>query len=188
MKAIKLFMISLGVISLASCSSAKQATVNNGEQEIEQLCHFLTNEEYFYANATAESTDMQMAKDKAVNSARAAIAASISTAVENFSKRYRNDVNNELNEKTEERLQILTKQTISGSTVVCDRIVRTVDGKYRSYISVGLSKNQITDAIERAIMEDEKLKLDYQQAQFDKVADAEITKADVQGQGTQSAQ
>lgn len=180
MKAIKLFLVSLGVISMTSCSSTKQTTVNNGEQEIEQLCHFLTSEEYFYANATAESTDMQMAKDKAVNSARAAIAASISTAVENFTKRYRNDVNNELNEKTEERLQILTKQTIAGSTVVCDRMVRTADGKYRSYISVGLSKSQITNAIEKAIMEDEKLKLDFQQTKFDEVADEAIIKSGVQ--------
>ncbi|HIZ25574.1 LPP20 family lipoprotein [Barnesiella sp. An55] len=179
MKAIKLLLISLGVISLASCSSTKQAA-NSGEQEVEQLCHFLTSEEYFYANATAESTDMQMAKDKAVNSARASIASSISTAVENFSKRYRNDINTELNEKTEERLQLITKQTLSGSTIVCDRIVRTADGKYRAYISVGLSKTEITDAIEKAILEDEKLKLDYQQAQFDKVADETIAKSGVQ--------
>lgn len=74
-------------------------------------------------------------------------------------------------EKTEDRLEILVKQTLNSSTVVCDRMTRTNTGKYRAYISVKLNKSGVKEALKKGIMEDKELKLNYDQALFDKVAD-----------------
>ncbi len=178
MKTIKLTLMALCVLSLTCCTSAKQALVsNNNEVEIEQLCHYTTDENNFYANASAVSTDMQMAKDKAISAARVEIANTMSIVVENFVKRYRKDVNDQLDQKTEDRLQTITKETLSGSTVICDRLTRTADGKYRSYISVKLPKKEVKDSIEKVLRENNVLKLETDQTNFDKIADAEIAKA-----------
>ena len=180
MKISKLFVASIAIVgAMTACSSSKGAVAkpNSDEVEVTQLCHSLTDEEAFYANAIAESSDAQMAKDKAVASARAEIAANLQAAVENFSKRYRKDVNDQLDAKVEDRLQILVKQNLKGSTFTCDRITRTNTGKYRAYTTVKLSKKEIEETIERGLLEDKELKLNFDQAQFDKVADEEIAKA-----------
>ncbi|MDD2960603.1 MAG: hypothetical protein PHR45_00780 [Muribaculaceae bacterium] len=178
MKTIKIFAIAACVLLFTSCGGSKKvAKTNSDEVEVTQLCHNLSDEENYFANSVAQSSDMQMAKDKAINSGRAELAATLSTAVENFTKRYRKDVNDQLDQKTEDRLQILVKQTLSGSTVVCDRITRTQDGLYRAYVSVKLSKKEVSAALERAILENQELKLNFDQAQFDKVADEAIKSA-----------
>lgn len=165
--------------AMTACSSSKNtvAKPNSDEVEVTQLCHSLTDEENFFANAIAESSDAQMAKDKAVASARSEIAANLQAAVENFSKRYRKDVNDQLDAKVEDRLQIIVKQNLRGSTITCDRITRTKTGKYRAYTTVRLSKKEIEAALERGLLEDKELKLNFDQAQFDKIADEEIGKA-----------
>lgn len=174
----KLIYLFLGAVLLVSCGSKKVAVKpNSDETEITQLCHMTSDTENYYANSVAESTDMQMAKDKAINSARAEIAATLQVSVEQFTKRYRKDVNNILEQKTEDRLEFLVKQSLSASTIVCDKITRTSKGTYRAYVTVGLNKKEVIKALEMGILEDKELKLNYDQTLFDKVADEAIRKA-----------
>ena len=178
MKIVKLCLIATSAMAIvASCGSTKQQMTNAGEVEIEQLCHYTTDDNFFYANGVAESSDMQMAKDKAINSARAEIAASLKISVENFVKRYRRDVNDQLEQKTEDRLQTITKEKLNSSNVVCDRLTRTETGKYRAYVSVGLGKAAIKEAWEQTLKEVKENKLDFNQQEFDKIADAAIAEA-----------
>lgn len=169
----KLIYLFLVAILFVSCGGSKKnvKSANSDEVEVTQLCQYMTDDENYYANSVAESTDMQMAKDKAINSARAEIASTIEAYLEQFVKRYRKDVNATLDEKTEDRLEILVKQILNSSTVVCDRMTRTNTGKYRAYISVKLNKSGVKEALKKGIMEDKELKLNYDQALFDKVAD-----------------
>lgn len=180
MNFLRMTTVALSLIVMASCASGKKSTApkaNSDEVEVTQLCHKLTDSENFYANAVAESSDMQMAKDKAINSARAEIGATLSVVVESFTKRYRKDVNDQLEQKTEDRLELLVKQTLANSTVDCDRVTRTTAGKYRAYVTVKLVKKEIADALEKAILEDKELKLNFDQSQFDKVADEAMREA-----------
>lgn len=177
MKILRFFCLATCIMAMASCGGSKKAAVakpNSGETEVTQLCHQVTDDENYFANSVAESSDMQMSKDKAINSGRAELAATLSIVVENFTKRYRKDVNDILDQKTEDRLQTLVKQTLSGSTVTCDRITRTDKGQYRAYVSVRLAKKDVAAALEKAVLENKELKLNFDQAQFDKVANEAI--------------
>lgn len=165
-------------VALTCCSASKNQT-NSDEKEIVQLCNYTTYDQTFYANGIAESTDMQMAKDKAISSARAQISASLNLAVENFVKRFRTDTNDVLDQKTEDRLQTLTIQTLTGSSLVCERLVRTDTGKYRAYVSVALPKQAVIDAAKKALDDEKKANLDTRMAEFDKIAEQEIIKAGV---------
>lgn len=180
MNALRISAVAVSLVIMASCASGKKSTVaqaNSDEVEVTQLCHKLTDSENFYANAIAESSDMQMAKDKAINSARAEISATLSVVVESFTKRYRKDVNDSLEQKTEDRLELLVKQTLANSAVDCERVTRTNQGKYRAYVTVKLVKKEVADALEKAILEDKELKLNFDQSQFDKVADEAMKEA-----------
>ncbi len=179
MNFLRLSALASCLVLMASCASGKKSAPqgNSDEVEVVQLCHKITDNETYYANAIAESTDMQMSKDKAINSARAEISAALSVFVESFTKRYRQDYNDQLEQKTEDKLELAVKQTLSGSSVDCERVTRTNTGKYRSYVTVKLAKKEITDALEKAIFEDEKLKLNFDQTQFDKIADEAMKEA-----------
>lgn len=174
-----LSIISLAAIAILStnCSSAKSPKANKGEQEIVQLCNYTTDETTFYANGVAESTDMQMAKDKAAESARAQLSATLKVAIESFTKRYRYEVNDVLEQKTEDRLQLLTVSTLQNSSVCCERVVKTENGKYRAYVSVALPKNVVVESLKRLAEKELRLSLDERQKAFDKIAEEEIAKA-----------
>ncbi len=177
MKLYSILTIVAMATALTCCSANKKTKANKGEQEIVQLCSYSTDETTFYGNGVAESTDMQMAKDKATTSARAEISATLNIAVENFVKRYRTDTNDTLDQKTEDRLQTLTIQTLANSTVCCERVVRAENGKYRAYVSVALPKTVVADAAKRAMAEQKEATLDDRASAFDKIVEQEIVKA-----------
>lgn len=174
----KLALMSLVLVFTTGCASAKKKTQTNADEtEVIQYCNYMTDEDNFYGNGIGQSTSMQSAKDKAMLAARQQITEDVEATVETFTKRYRKDVNDDMQEKTENRLQVLARQTLSNTGVACDKLMRTTDGKYRSYISLRLSKTAIKQALQTALLEDESLKLDFDQAQFDKVADEAFAEA-----------
>lgn len=171
-KTIAAFSIA-SIVLLTACSSGKSVTKpNDDEVELNTLCNYQTDAENYYANSVAESSDRQMAKDKAIAAARAELSSNLSIAVEQVIKRYRQDVNGNLNEKFEDRLVTITQATLVNSTVICDRMTRTNTGKYRSYITVHLSKKEVAEAIKNAIRQNTELQIDADSAEFDKYVDS----------------
>lgn len=168
MKLITTIMLSMLVLTSIACASAKKYATNSGEQEVQQLCNYTTDETDFYGNGIAESTDMQMAKDKATTAARAQVANTIKMSMEQYTKRFRSDVNDELDQKTEDSLQAITVQTLSGCSVVCERVVRAENGKYRAYVSVKLPKQPMIDAVKEQLKKDTRKSLDEREAAFEK--------------------
>ena len=169
MKLFSSISISVFCILACSCSSNKNTPKpNDDEKELAQLCNYTTDEEYFYANAFAESVDRQMAKDKAVTIARAELSATLSTIVDSFTKRYRKTVNNGIDAKTEDRLILTSKTALRESVIICDRITMTKGGIFRAYISVQLSKADVKEAMKTALLEENEAKINFNEQQFDK--------------------
>lgn len=175
MKLFNFISIAALCIFMCSCSSNKNTPKpNKDEREISQLCHYVTDNEYFYANAFAESTDRQMAKDKAIATARAELSATLSTVVDSFSKRYRKTANGGIQPKTEDRLILTSKTTLKESIIICDRITQTKDNTFRAYVTIQLSKADVSEAIKAAILEDEESKVNFSQKEFDKSIDESL--------------
>ncbi len=168
MKRFNIISIAISCILICSCSSNKNTPKpNDDEKELAQLCHYTTDDDYFYANAFAESSDRQMAKDKAIAVARAELSATLSTVVDSFTKRYRKAVKNNINPKIEDRLILTSNTTLHESIVICDRITLTNDNIFRAYVTIQLSKIDVYEAMEAAFLEDEEAKLSFDQQQFD---------------------
>lgn len=168
MSQLKIFSIAVFCALICSCSSNKNTPKpNKDEKELAQLCHYTTDDEYFYANAFAESSDRQMAKDKAIATARAELSATLSTVVDSFTKRYRKAVNGGIQPKTEDRLILTSNTTLHESIVICDRITLTKDNVFRAYVTLQLSKTDVYEAMEAAFLEDNEAKINFDQQQFD---------------------
>lgn len=175
MKLTSLILVIAAFVASTSCASAKKVKANKGEKEIEQLCNYTTDQTAYYANGVAESTDMQMAKDKAATLARAEMAQNIKVSVERFNKMYRIDTNGEMSSKLEDEVQTITMQTIEDSDIVCSRYVKLDNGKYRAYVSVKLLKKAVEDAIRETLKKDAKELLDQYQKQFEQAINEAIT-------------
>lgn len=178
MKLSTAFILATVILASSACASAKKPKANKGESEITLLCDYTTDETAFYANAVEESTNMQMAKDKAALAARAEIAQAVKMSIETFTQQYRNDENAEAQQKTDNSMQSITVQTMSGCIIVCNRIVRTDSGKYRAYVSMKLPKDDVVNAIREALAKDDASKsLDQRQAEFEKAIQNAIIKS-----------
>lgn len=175
MKFITAIILSAGILATSACASAKKPKANKGENEIEQLCNYVTDETAYYGNGIGESTDMQMAKDKATAAARAEIAEAVKISLERFTKRFRSDRDNTAEQKFEDSMQTITVQTMAGTSIICSRVVRAENGRYRAYVSVKLPKETVVNAVKDAVVKNEPGKsLDERQQDFDNSIREEI--------------
>jgi predicted transcriptional regulator len=179
----------LGAIALTvligGCKSKEKAasTKDQGETLIEVYCsgpEYQSNNEYFRANQVGESVDQATAKKKAMSNARADLASAIQTTVKGVIDNYVNS--RELNnvEEAEERFESLTREVIdqklTGVKTICEKTTKTSTGNYKTYIALELAGDELMNAMNARLSQDDKLKIDYDYEQFKKTFDAEMEK------------
>ena len=75
-----LFSISI----IIGCKNSQKPTMAKGEKEIVLHCsgpEYMSNKKMFRANATGESSDLEIARKKATSNAKAALASQIETTI-----------------------------------------------------------------------------------------------------------
>jgi predicted transcriptional regulator len=179
----------LGAIALtvliSGCKSKEKAasTKDQGETLIEVYCsgpEYQSNNEFFRANQVGESVDQATAKKKAMSNARADMASAIQTTVKGVIDNYVNS--RELNnvEDAEERFESLTREVIdqklTGVKTICEKTTKTSTGNYKTYIALELAGDELMNAMNARLSQDDKLKIDYDYEQFKKTFDAEMEK------------
>lgn len=141
---------------------------------------YYTNSEYFRANSFGESTDHIISKKKALSNVRSELAGSINTKVQAVIDNYLKS--SELNnvEETEERFESLTrvvvKQELTGIRTICETVTRTSDGKYKTYIAIELSAQDIIGELQERLSKDEMLKIDYDYEKFKQTFEEEMNR------------
>ncbi len=172
-------------VVISGCKSKEKAasTKDQGETLIEVYCsgpEYQSNNEYFRANQVGESVDQATAKKKATSNARADLAAAIETQVKGVIDNYVNsrEMNNQ--EEAEERFESLTREVINqkltGVKTICEKTTKTSTGNYKTYIALELAGDELMNAMNERLSQDDKLKIDYDYEQFKKTFDAEMEK------------
>jgi len=175
----------VSVVVISGCKSKEKAasTKDQGETLIEVYCsgpEFQSNNEYFRANQVGESVDQATAKKKAMSNARADLASAIQTRVKAVIDNYVNS--RELNnvEEAEERFESLSREVIdqelTGVKTLCEKTTKTSTGNYKTYIALELAGDELMNAMNARLSQDDKLKIDYDYEQFKKTFDAEMEK------------
>jgi len=172
-------------VIISGCKSKEKAasSKDQGETLIEVYCsgpEYFSNNEYFRANQVGESVDQATAKKKAMSNARADLASSVQTTIKGVVDNYVNS--RELNnvEEAEERFESLTREVIdqklTGVKTICEKTTKTSEGKYKTYVALELSGDELMNAMNERLSKDAKLKIDYDYEQFKKTFDSEMDK------------
>ena len=84
------------------------------------------------------------------------------------------------NDESKSRYQSLTRtvveQGLSGTRVICEKTMKTPDGKYKVYVSLELAGEEIMNAMANRIKNDDKLRIDFEYEKFKKVFEEEMSK------------
>tara|TARA_Y100000385_G_C13036162_1_gene613113 strand:- start:954 stop:1514 length:561 start_codon:yes stop_codon:yes gene_type:complete len=183
----KKYILALGILPLLfACSGSKKASnqpIPESEVEVIIPCSgpdFFTNKKYFRANSIGESLDQVVSKKKALSNARADLAASVKILVESVVDNYvkSSELNNE--EQVVERFEGLNREVIKeelvGIKTICEKLTKTTEGKFKTYIAIELSAQKLVDKFHERMMKDDLLMIDYNYDKFKDTFEKEMGK------------
>ena len=172
-------------MTATGCKKKKEVTkAPDGETPITEYCsgpEFFSNKDFFRASGLGESIDQATAKKKAMNNARTDLAASLQVTINSVIDNYVNsrEFNNkeEIEEKFEGLSREIVKQNMVGVNTICSQPVKVNDtGKFKYYVALELSGDEIVAAYHDRISKDERLRIDYDYEKFKETFDAEMDK------------
>jgi hypothetical protein len=141
---------------------------------------YFSSNKFFRANSVGESMDQSTSKKKAMSNAKADLASAIQTTIKGTIDNYVNstEVNNV--EQLEERFEGLTREVINqdlvGTKTICEKVTKTSNGNYKTYIAIELSGDEMVSKMNERISKDEILKVDYDYEKFKKTFEEEMKK------------
>jgi len=169
----------LVILIFNSCGGSKQTAVPKGEIDRVLPCsEFRSDKNTFRTFSVGESIDMSTAKKKALSNVKGELAGMISSTMKAVGDNYvkSTEVNNveEVLERFEENSRTVINQRLSGSKTVCDRLTQTQDGKYKYYIAIELSGENIVKDYYKALTKNDKLMVDYNYEKFKETFEKEM--------------
>jgi len=175
----KLAITILASVFLVSCGGTKDVTAPKGETEIILPCsEHKSDKNTFRVYSFGESLDQAVAKKKALSNARTDLAGMISTTMKAVGDNYvkSTEVNNveEVLELFEENARTVINQQLSGAKSVCDRLMMTQSGKYKYYIALELSGDNIVKDYYKSLSKNDKIMVDYNYEKFKETFEKEM--------------
>jgi len=175
-------LAALSAVVIIGCKSKKDSPPK-GETEVVVPCSgpdYFTTNKFFRANSIGESQDQVTSKRKALTNARNELAQSIQTTVKTVTDNYVNSREMNNREEVEERFESLNReivdQTLSGIRTLCEKLVRTQQGTYKTYIAIELSADELVAKYNERLSQDERLKIDYDYEKFKETFEKEMDK------------
>lgn len=184
-KASLILLVLVTAFSVTSCKSKKKKEVAapTGEVLVNEYCtgpEFFSDKKTFRANAVSESMDQQTAKNKSMIEAKQKLASFINTTIKSTIDNYVKDNEHNKKEDLEKKYEGLTRevvnQKLSGIKVICDKLTKTPEGNYKSYVAIELGADELVQAINDRLTKDESLKVDYDYEKFKKTFEEEMSK------------
>jgi hypothetical protein len=178
-------IVALAGTLIVGCKPTNSKVKNppKGEVEVVVPCSgpdFFTSTKFFRANSIGESMDQVTSKKKALANARAELASSIQTTVKAVTDNYVNSREMNNKEQVEERFEQLNRevvdQKLTGVRTICEKLMKTEDGNYKTYIAIELSADELVAAYNEKISKDERLKIDYDYEKFKETFNQEMEK------------
>lgn len=176
-------LVLAAAVFAVGCKGKKEAAQPKGEVEVIVPCsgsEYFTTNKVFRANSIGESSDQVASKKKALSNARAELAASISTTVKAVTDNYLNSREMNNREEVEERYEQLNRevveQQLTGVRTICEKLMRTEQGTYKTYMALELSAADLVSAYNERLSKDERLKIDYDYEKFKETFDKEMDK------------
>jgi hypothetical protein len=176
-----ILLFALAGVVMIGCKGKEK--LPKGEKVVNIPCSgakYFTDKNYFRANSLGESSDLVVSKKKAMDNARAELAAAIQSTVKTVTDNYVNsrEMNNkeDLEERFEQLNRTIVNQTLSGIKMICEEQVTTDKGNFRTYVAIELSASDIVQKYNESLSKDERLKIDYDYEKFKETFEKEMEK------------
>lgn len=179
-------------VGMISCGSSKKTVTTKKQKEelIEVYCtgsEFQSDKNFFRASAIGESLDQMVSKKKAGINARAELSSLISSTIKGTIDNYVNSTEVNNIEQVEERFEGLTREVInqqlSNIRVICEKQTHTSANKYKTYIAIEMSAEDLEKTISNKLSQNEKLKVDFDYNKFKETYEAEMQKLESDQRG-----
>ena len=153
-KRMKKILLLVACAAMFGVSCSKKTAPATGDVEVIVPCEgpeFMTNDKYLRASAMGLASDMNMAKKKAMAEASAQLASSMNQLVESLAVNYANSYqvgeNEDGSQKFENMAKTVVKEKLSGIRVICQKTMKTPEGKYRAYVAIELAGDELFQGI-----------------------------------------
>lgn len=172
-------------LACASCASSKKAPkttpITAGEIEVTIPLggpEYQTDAGYWRAVQLGTSKDVSMAKKVAMQNARQELAAAVQhdvkAVIENYGQNAAMGTNNENEALYQEMARTVVTQQMNGVELAGEKLFKLEDGSYRYHVCLQMSKENLGKNLSDALSNDDRLKLEFDKAQFKKVFDEEM--------------
>ncbi len=174
--------------SIFSSCKSKEVTSVKDEEVVEIFCsgpEYRSDKSTFRANATGESTDMEIARKKAGSNSKAALAAQIQTTIKGVTDNYVNSREFNNVEEVEERFEALNRevvnQQLNNVKTICEKVTKTKAGTYKCYMAIEMGVDALEEALNNKLSKDQRLKVDYDYEKYKETFDKEMEKLEKGG-------
>lgn len=184
-------LLGIGVISVSliagfsSCKS-KIKTVS-AASEVGKILEDLpcenagkSDKKFFRATSMATSSDLQLAKEKALLLAKQRLVTLVNSNTKSVTDRYVNEREfsnaSEFEQKFENLTREVADETLTNIVVTCEKASVLDDKKYRAFIAIEVAKEDVLNGIENKISKNQKLQVDYDKKKFEDIFNQEMEK------------
>ena len=123
-------------VGLAGCGGSEK--VSEEENMPDWFMNPPSSDNYVYATQSATSQRMQVALDKATNSARGALASQLETKVEGMTKSFTEEVGDDLRQQYTETQKTITSRVLRGTSPKEREVYKQENGTYRAFVLMEL--------------------------------------------------
>ena len=167
--------------AMSGCRSKKQAPDYSAHgTEIAIPCSdndYFTDATHFRGTGMSEGTNLASTRRRANLDANASLAASINSTIKAVTDRYTQDVTvgdaNEFAERFEDLTRQVVNQVLNNVSVTCNQVFER-GGQYSVYMAVEVDKDELLNDISSRISRDDRLRLDYDRMQFERIFNEEM--------------
>lgn len=187
------FFLGLGLLlslslSVDSCKSKEAvASKTASESEIGTILENMPCEDagrsdksYFRASSMSTSSDLQLAKEKALLLAKQRLVTLINSNTKSVTDRYVNEREvgdaAEFEQKFENLTREVADETLNNIVVICEKSSVLANKQYRAFIAIEVSKEDIINGFSRKVSKDDKLQVDYDKKKFEEIFNQEMEK------------
>ena len=182
-------LVSFITVTLISCGGSKKQVSSNESDTVDivEPCkgtEFRSSKDYYRGFGNAESPDKNIAREKALLSAKNTLSGNISTDIKSFNRTYVGELDikkynssssvksmnlNDIEQKYNNYATGIVSQSLNGVTVICEKMQKSKStGLFSSYYSIEVSKKVIIDDYVDAISKDKVLQVDKNIQNFKK--------------------
>ncbi|MBN2165492.1 MAG: hypothetical protein JW717_04380 [Marinilabiliaceae bacterium] len=169
---------------LYSCKS-KQKTIS-ASSEVGKIIENMpcedagrSDKKFFRASSMATSSDIQLAKEKALLLAKQRLVTLINSNTKSVTDRYVNESEfgdaSEFEQKFENLTREVADETLNNIVITCEKS-SVIDRKYRAFIAIEVDKEDIFNGINNKLSSNQKLQVDYDKKKFEEIFNQEMEK------------